>query len=331
MAESIAPNVLAACVDDGALRELSEHTLAHAVMERLADSVLVFDRSWRFVYVNARGEQLVGCERHVVLGRVVDEVFPAFRGSPFARAYERAMALGEEVALTAWSGTHRRWYEVRALPTPAALIVLARDVTSEKTAEAERDAAFEREREQRTRAEEACRAKDELLAVLSRQLGVPIPAAAAPEVADDVQDDAPPSGVRGVLTGACILVVDDDQDSRDLLVAVLEHEGARVVAAASAADAFVALASHRPDVLVCDIGMPGQDGYAFMRQLRAAGEARGGWVPAIALTGYAREEDSRAALLAGFQMHVSKPVEPATLVTSIARLWRRRRDGATPR
>lgn len=328
MAKPVAPSVLAACADDGALHELSELTLAHAVMERLADTVMVFDRSWRFVYVNARAEQVLGCERSAIVGRHVDQVFPTFRSSPFARAYERAMALGEEVALTAWSTTQRAWFEVRALPTPAALIVLARDVTLEKTAEAERDAALVREREQRERAEQACRAKDELLAVLSKQLGVAL--SPTPEGAAEPTEELPPSGVRGVLGGACILVVDDEEDSRDLLVAVLEHEGARVVAAASAADAFVALATQRPDVLVCDIGMPGQDGYAFMRQLRSAGEARGGWVPAIALTGYARVEDSRAALLAGFQMHMSKPVEPAMLVISIARLWRRRRDGATP-
>jgi len=74
---------------------------------------------------------------------------------------------------------------------------------------------------------------------------------------------------------------------------------------------------------VCDIGMPEQDGHSFMRMLRAAGEEAGSFIPALALTGHAGPEDSRAALLAGFQMHVSKPLDPPRLLESVAKLWRR--------
>ena len=73
-------------------------------------------------------------------------------------------------------------------------------------------------------------------------------------------------------------------------------------------------------MLVSDIGMPGEDGYALIRRVRALGPARGGDVPAVALTAYARAEDRMKAILAGFQMHVSKPVEPAELLTMVASL-----------
>ena len=86
-------------------------------------------------------------------------------------------------------------------------------------------------------------------------------------------------------------------------------------AAGSAADALRLLNEERPDVLVSDIGMPGEDGYALIRQVRALGADQGGAMPAVALTAYARAEDRMKAILAGFQMHVSKPVEPAELLT----------------
>jgi CheY-like chemotaxis protein len=135
--------------------------------------------------------------------------------------------------------------------------------------------------------------------------------------------DEAPVEPAGALAGATLLVVDDEDDSRELLVAILEHEGAVVASASSASIAIERLREQRPDVIVCDIGMPVMDGYGFIREVRAAGESGGGWVPAIALTGYASERDSRDALLAGFQMHMGKPVDPARLVRSIARLWRR--------
>ena len=125
------------------------------------------------------------------------------------------------------------------------------------------------------------------------------------------------------LCGAYVLVVDDDPDARDLLGVLLQREGAEVALADSAKSARDLIRARQPDVIVCDVGMPEQDGYAFMRQLRASGERAGGFIPALALTGHASAEDTRAALMAGFQMHESKPLEPARLIDSLAKLWRR--------
>jgi CheY-like chemotaxis protein len=93
-----------------------------------------------------------------------------------------------------------------------------------------------------------------------------------------------------------------------------------VTTAPSAAEALALIESGRPDVLVSDIGMPGEDGYALIRKVRALGAARGGNVPAIALTAYARAEDRVKAILAGFQHHVVKPVEPGELIAMVASL-----------
>jgi CheY-like chemotaxis protein len=95
---------------------------------------------------------------------------------------------------------------------------------------------------------------------------------------------------------------------------------ARVASAASADEAIRLVEEVRPDVLVSDIGMPEQDGYALIQMLRALPESRGGRTPAIALTAYARLEDRMKALVAGFNMHVSKPVEPTELVAVIVNL-----------
>jgi CheY-like chemotaxis protein len=125
------------------------------------------------------------------------------------------------------------------------------------------------------------------------------------------------------LTGMRVLVVDDEADARELLVTVLEQFGAQPRAAGSVAEAMKALEELRPDVLVSDIGMPGEDGYVLLRKLRML-EAQRGWpsVPAVALTAYARGEDRRRALLSGFRMHVPKPVEPIELAEAIARATR---------
>ena len=125
------------------------------------------------------------------------------------------------------------------------------------------------------------------------------------------------------LCGAYVLVVDDDPDARELLALLLGREGAEVALADSAKAARDLIRVRQPDVIVCDVGMPEQDGYAFMRQLRASGERAGAFIPALALTGHASVEDSRKALLAGFQMHESKPLDPTRLIDGLAKLWRR--------
>jgi CheY-like chemotaxis protein len=99
---------------------------------------------------------------------------------------------------------------------------------------------------------------------------------------------------------------------------VLEECGAQVYAAGSASEALELVERERPAVLVTDIGMPDVDGFQLLRMVRGLGEARGGKVPAIALTAFARSEDRTRALSAGFIVHLSKPVEPSELVATIA-------------
>jgi len=125
------------------------------------------------------------------------------------------------------------------------------------------------------------------------------------------------------LCGAYVLVIDDDPDALELLGILLEREGAEVTLVESAQAARDAIRAREPDVIVCDVGMPDEDGYSFMRRLRASGERAGAFIPALALTGHASTEDTRVALLAGFQMHVSKPLDPPRLLDSLAKLWRR--------
>lgn len=122
------------------------------------------------------------------------------------------------------------------------------------------------------------------------------------------------------LTGVKVLVVDDEADARALVKRLLEDRGAVVRTAGTVAEAMRLLDEAGPDVLVSDIGMPGEDGYAFIQRVRALGAGHGGSVPAVALTAYARAEDRMKAILAGFQMHVAKPVEPAELLTMVASL-----------
>jgi signal transduction histidine kinase len=122
------------------------------------------------------------------------------------------------------------------------------------------------------------------------------------------------------LTGVRVLVVDDDADARDLVTAVLGQSGAEVVTASSTVEALDVLARARPHVLVSDLSMPGDDGYALLQRVRALGLDHDGWVPAVALTAFARAEDRARALAAGYAVHVSKPVEPDELVEVVARL-----------
>jgi CheY-like chemotaxis protein len=122
------------------------------------------------------------------------------------------------------------------------------------------------------------------------------------------------------LQGMRVWVVDDDADVRVMMKTILERKGAQVTVLAAAGEALKMLDEFRPEVLVCDIGMPVMDGYMLMREVRTRGAERGGEVPAIALTGYATLEDSKRALAVGYQTYLAKPVEPEELVRSIAKL-----------
>jgi CheY-like chemotaxis protein len=124
------------------------------------------------------------------------------------------------------------------------------------------------------------------------------------------------------LEGIRVLVVDDEQDTLELIVFILEQYGASVQAATSATEALNILVNVQPDVLLSDIGMPEMDGYMFIHQIRSLCPEQGGEIPAIALTAYAGESDHQQILLAGFQKHVTKPVEPAFLANAIATLLR---------
>ncbi|HZG53651.1 MAG TPA: ATP-binding protein [Pyrinomonadaceae bacterium] len=117
-----------------------------------------------------------------------------------------------------------------------------------------------------------------------------------------------------------VLIVDDEEDTRDLLRAVLQQCGSEVVTAGSASEALEAFEKSKPDVLISDIGMPEEDGYTLISKVRALSVARGGKVPAIALTAYARTGDRVRALMAGFQVHLPKPIEPVELVAVVASL-----------
>jgi len=122
------------------------------------------------------------------------------------------------------------------------------------------------------------------------------------------------------LAGVRILAVDDSKDTRELVTVVLERCGANVATASSVREALEVFAGWKTDVLVCDIGMPDEDGYSFIRRIRQLPPEDGGDTPAIALTGYARVEDRMRALEAGYQMFVPKPIEAAELCTIIASL-----------
>jgi signal transduction histidine kinase/CheY-like chemotaxis protein len=130
------------------------------------------------------------------------------------------------------------------------------------------------------------------------------------------------------LGGVLVLVVEDEADTCELLAAALGHSGADVDSAASAAEALAALRRRRPDVLVCDIGMAGEDGYTLLASVRALPAEEGGMVPAIALTAYARADDRRRALAAGYQIHLPKPVDPDELISVVARLAGRSRSAS---
>lgn len=134
-----------------------------------------------------------------------------------------------------------------------------------------------------------------------------------PRSAGRVNDLTQPS-----LRGIRVLVVDDEPDARELVQLLLEGSEATVEVAASAFDAYEAIRRHPPHVLLSDIGLPDEDGYALIEKVRALPAEAGGAIPAVALTAFARAEDRRRAMLAGFQLHLAKPVEPAELIAVVA-------------
>jgi len=142
-----------------------------------------------------------------------------------------------------------------------------------------------------------------------------------PNQANDANEDElfahPPR-----LNGAWILLVEDAADMREVIALVLHRHGARVTSVTSAGEAFAVIteAAQPPDVLVCDIGLPDEDGYTLLRRVQDWAAARGRHIPAVALTAYAREEERTQAFLVGFQIHISKPFKPIELVNAVCAL-----------
>ena len=146
------------------------------------------------------------------------------------------------------------------------------------------------------------------------------PAGRSPKVA---------SGMASSLSRVKVLVVEDEPEARDVLQAMLEDCGALVKVVGSADEGLEEVERFRPDVLVSDIGMPGCDGYELVRRVRALGVERGGEVPALALTAYARPEDQTTALQAGFNAHVAKPIDAEEVLTTVRKLTRCAREQET--
>ncbi len=146
----------------------------------------------------------------------------------------------------------------------------------------------------------------------------PAPASNRPRADESPVAARPLEGVR-------VLVVEDEADGRELLRTMLQQLGAVVTTAACATEALDALRRSAPDVLLSDIEMPGMDGYRLMERVRALPPADGGGVPSAALTAYARAEDRTAALEAGFQLHLAKPVQPDELAAVVSSLFHRGR------
>lgn len=120
-----------------------------------------------------------------------------------------------------------------------------------------------------------------------------------------------------------VLLVDDEADARDVVRRILEQNGVEVFTAGTADEAFELLQVKRPTVLLSDIGMQGQDGYELIRRIRKLPPERGCLTPAVALTAFARSEDRMRALAAGFQLHLSKPVDPSELIVVLNSLTQR--------
>lgn len=122
------------------------------------------------------------------------------------------------------------------------------------------------------------------------------------------------------LSTALRCVVDDEPDARELVQSVLTEAAATVITAASATEGLAVLRVHRPDLIISDLGIPERDGYEFIRDVRKLDPSSGGAIPAIALTAFARSTDRTRAMLAGYQAHMAKPIDPQELVATIKSL-----------
>lgn len=139
----------------------------------------------------------------------------------------------------------------------------------------------------------------------------------------DIVNTKTPESLTGSLKGLKILVVDDEIGTLEMLKVMLESSGASVITARSVSEALENLKTNVPDLIISDIGMPGTDGYEFIENVRRMSPENGGNTPAVALTAYARHEDKQKALRSGFQMHLTKPIEIDSLVSTIAGLLER--------
>ena len=161
---------------------------------------------------------------------------------------------------------------------------------------------------------------------LGARFEVELPVADEEAAAEELEGrTAPPVPGGGELAGAHVLVVEDDPDGNELITTILERFGARVTAVGNAAAALDALERETPDLLVSDIGLPDTDGISLIRQVRARPETAA--LPSVALTAYASRQDATKAVAAGFDAHVAKPVQPATLGGVLARLRESRARG----
>ncbi|HKG14399.1 MAG TPA: ATP-binding protein [Pyrinomonadaceae bacterium] len=153
----------------------------------------------------------------------------------------------------------------------------------------------------------------------------PLAKTAAPCACAGVREVTPVERALGLsrpdtLTGVRVLVVDDELDTRNLISTVIAQSGAEVSACSNAGEALEKLKTWRPHILMSDIGMPGEDGLALIKRVRALPPERGGRTPAAALTAYARDEDRGRALAAGYQLHIAKPFSPRDLIAAVSEL-----------
>jgi CheY-like chemotaxis protein len=155
------------------------------------------------------------------------------------------------------------------------------------------------------------------------------PDAAAAVAAREPGGSAVPGAHR--LDGVSVLLIDDERDVRAMAAHVLRAAGAQVFAAASAKEGFELFLRHRPQAILTDIGMPVHDGYDFLHWVRSLQACDGGQTPAAAFTAYARPDDQRRTMAAGYQVHLVKPVEPARLVATVAALAEGAGGDAGPR